>query len=133
MAEHSEDLIYLAGFIDADGCVTINRSRRGDRVYYGAVVGISGTRRTPHDLAASIWGGKVWCWQPANPLHRPNFQWARQGLSAVKALRDLQPYLRLKAEQTALAIMLHADPSMALSAKDAIAEKVFALNQDRRR
>lgn len=126
-----KELVYLAGFIDADGCVTVNRSKRGNKIYFGAVVGISGTRREPHDLAAARWGGKVWCWIPKNPLHRPQFQWARQGLSAVKVLRQIEPYLLLKQTQAQLAISLHEDSPIAPE-KQRIAERVFALNQDRR-
>jgi hypothetical protein len=125
------DLIYLAGFIDADGCITVNRSKRGEKWYFGAVVNISGTRREPHDLASSIWGGKVWCWMPKNSSHRPNFQWNRQGMSAVNAITDLLPFLRVKREHAELALRLHKG-QLDFDAKNAIALAVFALNQDRR-
>lgn len=35
--------------------------------YFGAVIGVSGTRRQPHDLAASLWGGTVWLYTPKDP------------------------------------------------------------------
>lgn len=53
------DLAYLAGVIDADGYVTATRSERNGRLYFGAQVGITGSRRQPHDLASSIFGGRV--------------------------------------------------------------------------
>ena len=41
------DLTYLAGVIDADGYVTATRSERKGRLYFGAQVGITGSRRQP--------------------------------------------------------------------------------------
>lgn len=41
------DLAYLTGVIDADGYVTATRSERKGRLYFGAQVGITGSRRQP--------------------------------------------------------------------------------------
>jgi hypothetical protein len=98
------DFAYLAGVIDSDGHITINRSCRKGRVYHGAVVGISGTRRQPHDLAASIWGGNVKRYTPKNPRHRPVFVWSRMGTKAVPILLDVLPYLRIKRPHALLAV-----------------------------
>lgn len=102
-------LAYLAGMIDADGYITINRSVRKGRVYHAPQVGISGTRRQPHDLAASIWGGNVGCFTPRNPRHRPVFQWTRQGRTAVEAITAIRPYLLIKGAHADLALDLWAD------------------------
>lgn len=99
-------LAYLAGMIDADGYITINRSRRGKYLYHAPQVGIAGTRREPHDLAASIWGGNVGCYHPKNPLHLPQYQWSRQGSSAVMVIEAIFPYLLVKADQAVLALEL---------------------------
>lgn len=100
-------LAYLAGVIDSDGYITINRSTRQGVTYFGAVIGVSGTRRQPHDLAASLWGGTVRLYVPANPRHRGQFQWSRTGAAAAAAILDVQPYLRVKAEQAHIALELH--------------------------
>lgn len=92
-------LAYLAGIIDADGYITINRSQRGRYVYHGPQIGIAGTRREPHDLAASIWGGNVGCYHPKIIGHLPQFQWSRQGSAAVIAIEDLLPFLRVKSDR----------------------------------
>ena len=57
-------LAYLAGMIDGDGYISITRSVRNGNEYFGPQVGIAGTRREPHDLAASIWGGVVSTYKP---------------------------------------------------------------------
>ena len=97
---------YLAGVVDSDGFITIHRSTRNGRVYHGAVIGISGTRREPHDLAASFWGGKVYRYEPKNPSHRPQYQWSRTGTTAVDPIESLLPYLRVKVTQAHLALQL---------------------------
>lgn len=99
-------LAYLAGMIDGDGYITINRSARGGKVYHAPQVGIAGTRREPHDLAASLWGGAVSCYAPVNPNHRPQFQWSRQGSQAASIIRAIQPYLLVKREHADLALEL---------------------------
>ena len=146
----SDDLTfaYLAGVIDSDGFITINRSVRKGKAYFGAVIGISGTRPQPHELAASLWGGTVSCYQPKNPQHRPQYQWSRQGDGAVAPILAVQPYLRIKQEQARIALEAqehvlegrgddpypwfgpHYDPSSVLN--ELRNEMVFVLNQGRR-
>jgi hypothetical protein len=41
---------------------------------------------------------------PKNPLHRPQFQWSRQGASAVIVITAIQPYLRIKSDHAFLAL-----------------------------
>lgn len=141
-------LAYLAGVIDSDGFITINRSVRNGKEYFGAVIGISGTRTEPHELAASLWGGKVACYQPKNPRHRAQFQWSRQGDAAVGPILAVQPYLRIKQEQARIALEAQEhildgrgddpypwfspnyDPHILLN--ELRNEMVFVLNQGRR-
>jgi hypothetical protein len=108
-------LAYLAGIIDADGYVTVQRSRHRSGLYYGAKIGIAGTRREPHDLAASLWGGAVSCYRPKNGIHLPQFQWSRSGRVAGAIILDLLPYLRVKQEQARVALELdeHVDDGRA--------------------
>jgi len=111
-------LAYLAGMIDGDGFITITRSVRAGKEYFGAQVGIAGTRREPHDLAASLWGGSVYCHRPANPQHRPQFQWQRMGKGAVPVLEAIFPYLLIKQEHAILALELQ-DHAIEATAADA--------------
>lgn len=99
-------LAYIAGMIDGDGYITINRSVRSGKVYHGPQIGIAGTRREPHDLAASLWGGSVRAYVPSNAGHRPQFQWSRQGSTAVGVIRSIAPFLRIKGEHAELALQL---------------------------
>lgn len=101
-------LAYLAGIIDADGYITVQRSVHKGSPYFGAKIGIAGTSREPHDLAASLWGGTVSCYHPKNPSHKPQFQWSRSGRAAALIIEDLRPFLRIKTAQAEIAIDVEA-------------------------
>lgn len=102
-------VIYLAGMIDGDGYISINRCVRKGIIYHAPVIGISGTRREPHDLAAELWGGNVWTHTPANRRHRSVFLWARQGDGAIPAITAVMPYLLIKKRNAEIALELHED------------------------
>jgi hypothetical protein len=102
-------LAYLAGVIDSDGYISIQRVVRKGKRYHCAIVGIAGTRREPHDLAASIWGGKIIPYTPKNPRHRTQFQWQRSGRSAVPVINAVLPYLLVKVQQALLALECEAN------------------------
>lgn len=97
-------LAYLAGVIDSDGYISITQACRRGSLYFAATVGISGTRTEPHELAASLWGGNIHPYVPKNPRHRPQFQWSRQGDVAAEVITEVAPFLRVKADQAALAL-----------------------------
>ena len=99
-------LAYLAGVIDSDGYITIHRSTRNGKTYHAARIGISGTSREPHDLAASLWGGTVSTYTPKDSTHRAQFQWSRTGDAAAEIIAAVEPYLRVKAEHAYLALSL---------------------------
>lgn len=123
------ELAYLAGVIDSDGHISVHKRIHRGKPYFYSIVGITGTRSQPHELAASIWGGNIWSHQPKNPDYRRVFQWARQGQIALEIISGVLPYLRIKRPQAELALTLYAAPD-----KDAVRNKMMAiLNQDRRR
>ncbi|MFI1194041.1 hypothetical protein ACH4T9_12400 [Micromonospora sp. NPDC020750] len=110
-------LAYLAGVVDSDGYITAAVTKYKGRKFFGASVGIAGTRREPHDLAASLFGGNVRIYFPrgSRQHHRPQFQWQRYGRSALPMLLAIRPFLRVKSEQADLAIELE---EMADEARD---------------
>ena len=141
-------LAYLAGMIDGDGFITVTRSTRKGKDYFGAQVGIAGTRREPHDLAASLFGGKVSGYQPANPGNRTQFHWQRTGKAAVPVIEGILPYLLIKQEHALLALELqeHAEQASAidpfpwfspsydpLQAMRRMREEMISMNQSRNR
>ncbi|MET8334416.1 hypothetical protein [Streptosporangium canum] len=102
------DLAYLAGIVDADGYVTATASHRKGRAYFGAQIGITGSRREPHDIAASIFGGNVTSHRPNRDRahHLTQYHWQIGGRRAVPIIEALLPYLRVKAHRARLVLML---------------------------
>jgi hypothetical protein len=133
-------LAYLAGVIDSDGYISTQRSRHSGRLYSGAKVGIAGTRRQPHDLAASLFGGTVNRYIPKNPRHRPQFQWSRHGEGAVVVIEAVLPYLLVKRRQAEIALELQCIvweapwfyPATLDGQIEGLHEEVRGLNQSRR-
>ncbi len=104
---HDVELAYLAGIIDADGYVTATMSTHKGRTYFGAQVGITGSKRQPHDLAASLFGGKVSVHRPTrNPRHLDQYHWQISGHGAIEPITAVLPYLRVKHERALLVLDL---------------------------
>jgi hypothetical protein len=106
---------YLAGVIDSDGFITVQRTRKNrtapnghtwQPMYYTPKVGISGTRSEPHGVAVEAFGGTVTCHTPVNKAHRMVYLWSVSGPAAGAASRLLMPFLRIKGRQALLAIEL---------------------------
>jgi len=108
------DLAYMAGVLDSDGYISIHRNtkkagpadRRRQVCYYSAKVGISGTRRQPHDLAVSMFGGRIHTYIPKVNSFRVQYQWVIESQLAVPVLEAVRPYLRVKGEQADLTLTL---------------------------
>lgn len=120
MTATDTDLAYLAGIIDADGYVTMGRSVRKGVIYYGAQVGITGSRREPHDLAASIFGGNVAAHSPTGGRshHLTQFHWQRSGRKAAPIIEQLVPHLRVKHNRAQLVLDMQLELDMARDARD---------------
>lgn len=101
-------LAYLAGIIDADGYVTATRSIRKGSTYYGAQIGITGSRREPHDLAAATFGGRVSAHSPGKERshHLTQYHWQLGGSQVVPIVSALLPYLRVKRGRAQLVLDL---------------------------
>lgn len=99
---------YLAGVIDSDGYITSACTVYKGRRSVAASIGITGTNRAPHDLAASIFGGNIngYAVKGAQTGRRVNYMWQRYGRRAVPVIEAVLPYLRVKADQAHLALHL---------------------------
>lgn len=156
MQPEATTLAYLAGVIDSDGYIRIHRTKKTSKgcsrpaVYFSALVGISGTRRQPHDLAMSVFGGAVHSYRPKNPAHREQFQWVAWGNDSVEVLKAIRPLLLIKTQQADLALELQAlvpsqfeqikktqkppyrIPDEMTAQRQKLFDALTALNQDRR-
>ena len=98
---------YVAGLIDGEGCIHIEKSRAGTASpSYRARVTVGMTAPAKHllDELSSQWGGSVRPLRAATTRWAAAFQWYTWGVSAVQMLEYLLPYLRLKRDQAEVAL-----------------------------
>lgn len=102
-------LAYLAGIIDADGCIRISKEKPyRDRVTpgYHARVHVRMVEREAIDLLDETFGGHVWTQKPSLTRGRPLHVWDVSDAKAQHALTLLLPYLRVKRAQAENALAL---------------------------
>lgn len=105
---NEKDLIYWAGYFDADGHVTGQvRIRKSGRREVSYRVGITGCVIERLNELMSLFGGSI-CqinakgrqWQPGAPISTQNtYQWIAVHTAADKFIRAILPYLRTKRPQ----------------------------------
>ena len=103
-----EELAYLAGVMDADGCFALSKYRTGIRGQFGLEVLVVIIQEQPealHMLAARFGGTVRYESKPRGPLaKRRLYQWKRTGEAAVCVCVTLHPFLLLKRRQAEILI-----------------------------
>lgn len=102
------DKAYLAGFLEADGCITVRKYRRDKRRrkdYYGGTVNIVNRNYNVLEWCQDITGAGTLRKQRQTPV---NLNWCTtyvlnwHGRSGSDLLKILMPYLRMKNKQADL-------------------------------
>jgi hypothetical protein len=97
-----EVLAYVAGIIDGEGCIHINRSTFPRQPHlstrYTAMVTVGNTGRPLMNLLEATFGGRIDT-RPATDRHKEFYVWNAAGPRAAHVLRLVRPYLRLKQAQ----------------------------------
>ena len=94
------ELAYLAGFFDADGCISISRRAQEDYkrgVSYRVLIDVSQKSTEVLNIFKHYWGGAI---VKGTRCKR----WQAYGKTALQCLSDLLPYLRLKKAEAEVAI-----------------------------
>jgi hypothetical protein len=109
MQHEPTTLAYLAGAIDADGHITVQRSLRkqGKRythspTYYLPKIGYTSTDEVVPILLSQTFGGSIYQHRPRNPSHRLVYNWSITTAASGGVARLLIPYLRQKRKQAEL-------------------------------
>lgn len=93
---------YLAGIIDADGCIgaSVSATRKAGGVpQVKFIVYIKMADREAVDLAHSLYGGSLIRETPKKIGHKPLYKWQVYGKRAITCLNDVKSYLRVKQRQ----------------------------------
>jgi hypothetical protein len=110
MNSENEQLAYLAGFFDGEGCIHISatkpeRGTKGWSPRYTLTVSASNTRPIALELLRTRFGG---CYKQHNN-HRfigrkPCWSWSCSSRQAEKALKAMLPYMKIKRVEAELAL-----------------------------
>jgi hypothetical protein len=106
------DLAYVAGIVDADGCIRVeklkNNGRSRDGTSYAAFIAVQQVEPQAVELAKAIFGGYLITVKPTPkmPNARTMLRWTAKSQVAARALVLLCPYLRIKRPQAENAIAL---------------------------
>jgi len=105
---NEQEWAYLAGFVDADGAITVTRgfsSRSPTRPTYTVRLGVSNCDKDIIDwLVAELGGGVSLSNRNAPRHHRSLWRWSVSGTSAGPILFSLLPYLHIKQKRAELAL-----------------------------
>ena len=97
----TEEQAYLAGIIDGEGSIWIERPPRGTTFVLLLVVANT-------DPRLMVWlaplGGSVTERHQNKPTHKPGMLWRISGKRAVGIIREIYPFLKLKKEQATIAL-----------------------------
>lgn len=103
-----QDCAYAAGFLDADGCVSVNKGWNRyikGRHFYFMSVRIANTSKTTMDWFSENFEGTVTICQVSGPKRkRTLWYWRIEAKKAVAFLKCVYPYLKVKKEQARLAL-----------------------------
>ena len=103
MQPDSTFLAWLAGFVDGEGCITLNRRlNAAGNPSYSAVLMIANTDRTILEhIGGTLGVGGVYAKGGDRhfPNTRPAWQWTVGGRQAREVVALIRPYVRLKRAQ----------------------------------
>ena len=98
----SEQLAYIAGFIDGEGSIGIVSVAKHKR--YVVQIAACNCNRAPIDLLRSLYGGKVRKRTWNNKRWKPSYEWKLTAKKAVNAINAILPFLMIKREQAEIVL-----------------------------
>jgi hypothetical protein len=88
-------IIWAAGFIDGEGCVSISKQKNPDHNWYGYGLGLAVSQKTEAPLKRlhEMFGGHLFSYQSRGATY---YRWQHWSHGALAALKELLPYLLVK-------------------------------------
>jgi hypothetical protein len=101
-----EEKAYLAGFLEADGCISIRKFKRNKRRrkdYYGGVVSIVNTNKGILEYFHKLIGkGTIHVLCKGTAKWKRSYRYQINGREASKVLAEIRPYMKMKYKQADL-------------------------------
>ena len=79
----STDLAYAAGYIDGDGCFSINRINASDRIRDTCYMIINSTELENLYWFQNTFGGNIFPQKEINPKHKPLYRYELKGAHLI--------------------------------------------------
>ena len=97
---------YLAGVIDADGCIQIRKFRRADGYGYDCAILVNHTDGRALDFCVGAFGGSIYTIKnyQAGSNRKRVWRWEIRGDAAADVCKRIVPFLRIKKDQGELLI-----------------------------
>lgn len=101
------DEIYLAGFFDGEGSITLNKRRRGKYIEYIPHIAIGQNDGATLDWIKKNFGGNI------HKVKRDgSFWWYATNKNALNVLERILPYLKYKSPQATTLLSIRTDKRM---------------------
>jgi len=124
----TNDVAYIAGFFDGEGCVRIKQANQGGNSYY-VWVAITNSHKPTLDYIASIFGGKVR--RAEKKVNKWVYHYLITASEAVDMLKTIRCFVREKRKQVDLAISFHEKKgTMNPARKKQYAEAISAMKHE---
>ena len=94
------DLVYVAGYLDAEGCFRFHQS---------PVISVSNTYPYTLMFLQTCFGGTIRD-KKSKPEHRTAYEWYASGDNARNCIRMVHPFLKEKQEQASLLLQIDSYP-----------------------
>lgn len=101
------DLAYLAGIVDGEGCIRVARHSTYPH-RFNCILTVTNTNPVLMDWLKQTFGGNISTHQPSNSNHKISYVWTISGSNSVKLVKIVKPFLKLKVEQASLLLSFWA-------------------------
>jgi len=98
----TNDIAYIAGFVDGEGCIRLKRANQGGNSYY-VTLQITNSNEDILEFIRQLFGGQIGFQEKAS--NKVIYQYRLTSAEAVGALKLLYPFLREKRTQAHMAIL----------------------------
>lgn len=103
---------WAAGFIDADGTITLKRCIRKGRIVYQPYITVAQSDNANHleslDVLKRLFGGSI-SHLTTKPPRAPVHQWVLASQAVVKCLEKIRPFLKIKYTQADLLLKYYKE------------------------
>lgn len=101
---NEQQLIYLAGIVDGEGCLT--SSRQKNRRHKPALR-IAGTYKPLMQWLKMLFGGNYYVIKPRKGQSKTSYDWVLNTNQAIDLVKSLLPYLKIKKREAEVFVLFY--------------------------